>query len=76
MGLNTENALDILLAIGVLVGLLRWLGPRPKYRIRLETKSKRQPRRVRINPLVAKERKLTAELEAVRQQLSRRDTGL
>jgi hypothetical protein len=51
----------------VMVGLYKVLGP-PKAR----RKTKRRVRRVKVDPLVAKERRLAAELRRVRAELRSR----
>ncbi|MCL6593792.1 MAG: hypothetical protein K6T31_07425, partial [Alicyclobacillus sp.] len=66
-----NDAVGILLALLVLIGMFRLFGPQPRFRLRLERRrpSKRPNRRVQVDPLVLKERRLAAELRWVRAQL-------
>ncbi|MCL6517338.1 hypothetical protein [Alicyclobacillus sp.] len=67
-----DHASDLLLTAAVLYGLFRLLGPR----VRLRRPVKRSKRRtVRVDPLIARERRLAAELRLVRAQIQERDGG-
>ncbi|MBX6353224.1 MAG: hypothetical protein IRZ10_07785 [Thermoflavifilum sp.] len=62
-----NDAFGILLALAVLAGMGKVLGVKvPK------KKRKRTVRRVKVDPLVAKERRLAAELRKVRAELRSR----
>ncbi|MCL6598594.1 hypothetical protein [Alicyclobacillus macrosporangiidus] len=68
----TENdVIGMALAALVLFGMVRLLGPRPGFRIRIERRRKAKVRRrkVPVHPLVLKERRLAKELRKVRAQL-------
>lgn len=71
--LTANNFIGFLLAICVLVLLLKILGP--KWQVPTKKKRKTRTRTVRVDPLVAKERKLASELRYVRTQIRQRDTS-
>jgi hypothetical protein len=64
---RVNDAFGMALALAVLVGIYKVLGPPPSRR-----KPRRIVRRVKVDPLVAKERRLAAELRKVRAELRSR----
>ncbi|MCL6444110.1 MAG: hypothetical protein K6T83_11745 [Alicyclobacillus sp.] len=53
--------------------LLKVLAPKPSVKLQFVNKRKQKKRRVEIDPLVARERRLAAELRVVRAQLRSRE---
>lgn len=72
MALN--NLSGVLLASVVLFLMMKTIGP--KWKVHMPRKRRRQRRTVKVDPLVARERRLASELRHVRAQIKERDSSV